>query len=49
MSNQKGTPKPFPRPISINEGMEKKGGVNPRPTTPPPPPPKGQGGKKDKK
>ena len=49
MIDQHETPKPAPRAIIINEGMEKKGGVNPKPTTPPPPPPKGQGGKKGKK
>ena len=30
----------------INEGIEKKGGVNVKPAAPPPPPPQGQGGKK---
>ena len=33
------------RQIKINEGKEKKGGVNLKPSTPPPPPPIGQGGK----
>ena len=28
----------------MNEGKEKKGGVNQKPSTPPPPPPSGQGG-----
>jgi hypothetical protein len=28
--------------IQIDEGMVKKGGVNPGPKTPPPPPPVGQ-------
>ena len=36
------------KPMSINEGVEKKGGVNAKPTTPPPPPPKGQGGQSSK-
>jgi len=44
MSKDKGTPIPLPKPLS--EGVEKKGGVNPRPTIAPPPPPTGQGGKK---
>jgi hypothetical protein len=37
---------PTPKPVSINEGIVKKGGVNPKPTTSPPPPPKGQGKRK---
>jgi uncharacterized protein YbaR (Trm112 family) len=32
-------------PHQLNEGAQKKGGVNKAPSTPPPPPPKGQGGK----
>lgn len=36
-----------PTPLKpVNEGVEKKGGVNSKPTTAPPPPPTGQGGKK---
>jgi len=44
MNKDKGTSIPQPKPLS--EGIEKKGGVNQRPTVPPPPPPKGQSGKK---
>jgi hypothetical protein len=44
MSKDKGRPISPPKPL--REGVEKKGGVNPRPTTAPPPPPTGQGGKK---
>ena len=47
MSNQNETSKSTPlQKIIINEGVEKKGGVNQKPNTPPPLPPKGQGGKK---
>lgn len=46
MSKEKGIPYP-PKPLKpLNEGVEKKGGVNQRPTTAPPAPPTGQGGKK---
>lgn len=47
MSNDKQSQPPRPTGAQfINEGTEKKGGVNPKPATPPPPPPKGQGGSK---
>lgn len=48
MSNGKGNSQSGQqvRTVRINEGIEKKGGVNVKPSTPPPPPPKGQGGKK---
>lgn len=46
MSRETGKPISQQRPLTINEGLEKKGGVNQRPTTPPPPPPPGQGSKK---
>jgi len=46
-SNNKQSQNPRPTGTQfINEGTEKKGGVNLRPATPPPPPPKGQGGSK---
>ena len=41
------SPQPGPEPQIINEGIEKKGGVNPKPKTPPPPPPQGQGDRKE--
>jgi len=47
MSDQKGGNNHPPKGRVINEGILKKGGLNPsRPASPPPPPPKGQGGKK---
>ena len=49
MSSDKNNPKEKGESgyILFNEGTEKKGGVNKKPTTPPPAsPPKGQGGKK---
>jgi hypothetical protein len=35
-----------PPKLPLNEGVERKGGVNYKPNTPPPPPPQGQGGGK---
>ncbi len=33
---------PNQKPIQVNEGYSRKGGINAKPQTPPPPPPHGQ-------